>query len=88
MNGWGMIKTNSVYGIGTLTAGVSALGEDERVRQKRKSGRGLWGVELKHVGSDGRTLALDGISPGELLVRGPWVTAGYFGDASASQYFV
>jgi fatty-acyl-CoA synthase len=84
INGWGMTETNSVCGIGTMTAATMSLSDDARTQQKRKTGRGLWGVELKHVAADGRTLAHDGHSAGELLVRGSWVMSGYFEDSEAT----
>ena len=43
-------------------------------------GRPVYGVELRHLGDDGQLLPRDGVSPGELQVRGPWVTSGYFGQ--------
>ena len=43
-----------------------------------KQGRPLFGVEMKIVDDDGNELPHDGKAFGDLLVRGPWVTSGYF----------
>ena len=43
-----------------------------------KQGRQIYGVELKLVGKDGQDLPHDGVSVGELKVRGNWVISGYF----------
>ncbi len=44
----------------------------------QKQGRPPFGVEMKLIDDDGATLAHDGETRGELCVRGPWITAGYF----------
>ncbi len=38
----------------------------------------MYGVELKITDDDGRRLPHDGVAFGHLMVRGPWVTCGYF----------
>lgn len=43
-----------------------------------KQGRPPFGVEMKIVDAEGRTLPNDGVAVGELLVRGPWVVGEYF----------
>ena len=43
-----------------------------------KQGRQVYGIELKLVGRDGGDLPHDGVSVGELKVRGNWVISGYF----------
>jgi fatty-acyl-CoA synthase len=44
----------------------------------------VFGVEMKIVDDQGRKLAHDGKSIGELLVRGPWIVSGYFENPEAS----
>ena len=43
-----------------------------------KQGRQVYGIELKLVDRDGGDLPHDGVSVGELKVRGNWVISGYF----------
>ncbi len=50
----------------------------ELVDVQVKQGRQVFGIELKLVGRDGRDLPHDGVSVGELKVRGNWVISGYF----------
>jgi acyl-CoA synthetase (AMP-forming)/AMP-acid ligase II len=38
----------------------------------------VFGVDMKIVDADGNELPWDGKTSGELLVRGPWIIAGYF----------
>jgi len=44
----------------------------------------MYGVEMKIVDAEGRRLAHDGVSAGELLVRGTWIVSGYFNDDEAT----
>jgi fatty-acyl-CoA synthase len=72
---WGMTETSPVASAGMVPLGV----EGEDVWAYRGSqGRLLVGVEGRIVGDDGSSLPHDGHSVGELEVRGPWVTAGYY----------
>jgi 3-(methylthio)propionyl---CoA ligase len=43
-----------------------------------KQGRPPYGVEMKIVDDAGKELPRDGKAFGDLLVRGPWITNGYF----------
>ena len=51
---------------------------------KAKAGRPVFGVEMKIVDENGRSLPHDGTSVGEVMVRGPWIISGYFEDEEAS----
>ena len=50
-------------------------------------GTPLPGVELRVVDDDGRVLPWDGESIGELQIRGPWITAGYYDDDRNAESF-
>ncbi|MCB1807110.1 MAG: AMP-binding protein, partial [Candidatus Competibacteraceae bacterium] len=52
---------------------------------KVKQGRALFGVELKIVDASGQRLPHDGKAFGELLVRGPTITSGYYNDPQANE---
>ncbi len=45
---------------------------------RMKQGRCIYGIDMKIVDSDGRELPHDGQAAGDLLVKGPWVIAGYY----------
>ncbi len=83
-HGWGMTELSPV---GTYNAPKPAqLGLDQAaaVRQMLKQGRVLPGVDMKIVDGEGKELPWDGVSFGDLLVRGPWVCSAYYGDAPGS----
>jgi fatty-acyl-CoA synthase len=72
---WGMTETSPVASVAVPPLG--AEGDDEW-RYKSTAGRLLSGVEGRIVADDGTVLPRDGEAVGELEVRGPWVTAGYY----------
>jgi fatty-acyl-CoA synthase len=78
VQGWGMTETSPIGVIGNLLPKHLALPKEEQTIVKMKQGRGVWGVELKIVGEDGRRLPHDGKAFGHLHVRGPWIASGYF----------
>jgi len=56
----------------------------ERLAYQSKAGRCVFGIDMKIVDEQGRTLPDDGTSQGELYVRGPWVASAYYDNAAAS----
>ena len=83
-HGWGMTETSPVAAAGIDRKVLEPLAHDARLREKLKQGQVLFGVEMKIVDDDGNRLPHDGAATGELLVRGPWVTSGYFDDDEAN----
>jgi fatty-acyl-CoA synthase len=75
---WGMTETSPIVTTGTPLAKHECASRMELVDMQVKQGRQVCGVDLKLVGRDGRDLPHDGVSVGELKVRGAWVIAGYF----------
>jgi fatty-acyl-CoA synthase len=74
---WGMTETSPVGSVATPPD--SARGE-EYWRYRASAGRLVAGVEGRIVGDGDTVLPNDGSSVGEIEVRGPWVTARYYGD--------
>jgi fatty-acyl-CoA synthase len=83
---WGMTETSPLGVINTALPEHANETEQETSQRKLKQGRGLWGVELRIVGEDGRLLPRDGKSPGRLQVRGPWVASAYFKQEGAAAF--
>ncbi len=83
---WGMTETSPVASAGYPPVG--AEGEAEWT-YRGSQGRVLCGVEGRIVADDGSEQPWDGKSVGELEVRGPWVTAGYYSsdDPEVDQKF-
>jgi 3-(methylthio)propionyl---CoA ligase len=82
--GWGMTEMSPVGSVSMLMAKHEGLDAAARLAIRAKQGRPLFGVMMKIVDDDGKELPNDGKSVGELLVRGPWITSGYYNDDEAT----
>jgi 3-(methylthio)propionyl---CoA ligase len=84
MQGWGMTEMSPLGTVSALKAKHLALDVAGQRAIKAKAGRPVFGVEMKIVDENGRSLPHDGTSVGEVMVRGPWIVSGYFEDEEAS----
>jgi acyl-CoA synthetase (AMP-forming)/AMP-acid ligase II len=78
LHAWGMTETSPIVTTGALLSKHEGASPKEVVDAQVKQGRPVYGAELKLVGRDGQDLPHDGVSVGELKVRGNWVISGYF----------
>jgi 3-(methylthio)propionyl---CoA ligase len=78
LHAWGMTETSPLATTGAPLAKHEDLSASELVDVQAKQGRQVFGIDLKLVGRDGSDLPHDGVSVGELKVRGNWVVSGYF----------
>lgn len=78
IHAWGMSETSPVATVGNLLPRHRDLPEKEQVDVQVRQGRVVYGVELKIVDENRNPLPQDGSVAGDLYVRGPWVTSGYF----------
>jgi fatty-acyl-CoA synthase len=78
MHGWGMTEMSPLGTIGNLLPKHNGCGLQQRLDVQAKQGRGIYGVEMKIVDDAGKELPHDGVAFGHLLVRGPWITRGYY----------
>jgi len=74
---WGMTETSPLgtcYGVKPSFVGLEASEADQL---KYKQGRAVPGLDMKIVDETGAELPWDGVTFGNLMVRGPWVTRRY-----------
>ncbi len=58
----------------------------EELDYRARDGRLVAGVDARVVDASGRPLPWDGVSEGELELRGPWLTGSYFRDPSPEKF--
>ncbi len=75
---YGLTETSPYLTISKLKASLEHLPESERFWYKACTGRPLIGVELKVVDEQGKPVLEDRKSVGEIIVRGPSVSPGYY----------
>ncbi|WP_373087530.1 3-(methylthio)propionyl-CoA ligase [Sneathiella sp.] len=78
VHAWGMTETSPIGTTGNLLKKHNELPESKKIDVRVKQGRLVYGVELKVTDDDNKELPRDGVAFGDLKVRGPWVTNGYF----------
>jgi fatty-acyl-CoA synthase len=85
IHAWGMTEMSPIGTACNLKKKHAGLSLDEKIELSLKQGRAVYGVDMKIVDGTGKELPWDGKAFGNLLVRGPWITSGYFkgegGDA-------
>jgi fatty-acyl-CoA synthase len=84
VHAWGMTEMSPLGTICNLLPKHRDCDLAQRLDVQAKQGRAMFGVEMKITDDAGRRLPHDGKAFGLLMVRGPWVTRGYFkGDGGA-----
>lgn len=83
--GYGMSETCPILSIAQLTPEMLELDDSEQSDIRIKTGRPMGLVDMKVVDEQMQSLPRDGISTGEIVVRAPWLTQGYFKDQKNSE---
>ncbi len=82
--GYGMSETCPLLSTSWLPAGAGQLSLDEQVAIRVKAGKPVPMVNMRIIDSNGRFLPHDGEAMGEVVVRTPWLTQAYVGEAEKS----
>jgi fatty-acyl-CoA synthase len=75
---YGMSETGPLISVAHINDDLKAGSEDERITYRIKAGTPGVLVEAAIVDEDGNFLPADGETQGELVLRAPWLTEGYF----------
>jgi fatty-acyl-CoA synthase len=86
LTGWGMTELTPVGMVTHPRAEMEGWPDEELMSVRTSQGTPLPFVEARVVRDDGALAPPDGETPGELEVRGPWVTAGYYRRDSAEAF--
>ncbi len=84
LHAWGMTELSPLGTVCTLKNKHLKLPPGEQMKIRMKQGRCIYGIDMKIVDSEGQVLPHDGKAAGDLLVKGPWVIAGYYKPEGAS----
>ncbi|WP_067819521.1 long-chain fatty acid--CoA ligase [Nocardia inohanensis] len=75
LHAWGMTETSPLGSVAHAPTGTEG---DEQWAYRYTQGRFPAGVQARLVGDDGSVVPNDGVSLGELEVKGPWITGSYY----------
>jgi 3-(methylthio)propionyl---CoA ligase len=78
LHAWGMTETSPCGTLGALKRKHLTMPANEQARVRLKQGRGAYGVDMRVVGPDGKEAPWDGMTCGDLQVKGHWVMRQYF----------
>ncbi|MDO8286415.1 MAG: 3-(methylthio)propionyl-CoA ligase [Rhodoferax sp.] len=84
LHAWGMTELSPLGTLCTLKNKHLEQSAEEKMKVRLKQGRGIFGIDMKIVGDDGKELPWDGKAYGDLLVKGPWVISEYFKGEGSS----
>ena len=87
LHAWGMTELTP---IGTVSITRQELASADAATQldfKARQGMPVPGVELRVLDGEGKEVAWDGKTMGELVARGPWVAASYYNDDRSADSF-
>jgi fatty-acyl-CoA synthase len=74
-----MTETSPAATVGALKQGWADLSRDAQLDHLVKQGRPAFPIELRALDDNDAICPRDGVTPGRLQVRGPWVIGQYFG---------
>ncbi|HEX5092935.1 MAG TPA: 3-(methylthio)propionyl-CoA ligase [Burkholderiales bacterium] len=80
LHAWGMTEMSPLGSVATLKEKHLRLPKAQQTAILMKQGRAPYGVDWRIVDENGKELPHDGKAFGDLQVRGPWITSGYFKD--------
>lgn len=80
IHAWGMTEMSPLGTTGVLKASMADMDYSKKLLVKSKQGRAVYGVDMKITDDEGNEQPRDGVAFGHLMVRGPWITKGYFKD--------
>src|SRR5258706_1019438 len=78
LHAWGMTELSPLGTLNTFKRKHATLSPAERLALQAKQGRPIFGVNLRITDAGGKGLPHDGITFGNLEVKGPWIVREYY----------
>jgi fatty-acyl-CoA synthase len=83
--GYGMSETGPLLSVAQLRSSDTSDDPDREVQSRTRAGRACPLVDLRIVDPNMKEMPHDGATSGEIVVRAPWLTNGYFNSPDASE---
>ena len=87
LHAWGMTEMSPLGTVCRPRSYTDGLPDDERYAIRAKQGSVVAGVDMRIVDDAGQIQPWDGKAVGEIQVRGPWVTSGYYNNPTSAAQF-
>jgi fatty-acyl-CoA synthase len=87
LHAWGMTEMSPLGTVCRPRSYTDGLSDDERYAIRAKQGSVVAGVDMRIVDDAGVVQPWDGKAVGEIQVRGPWVTSGYYNNPAGAAQF-
>ena len=87
LHAWGMTEMSPLGTVCRPRSYTDGLPDDERYAIRAKQGSVVAGVDMRIVDDAGQIQPWDGKAVGEIQVRGPWVTSGYYNNPAGAAQF-
>jgi fatty-acyl-CoA synthase len=78
LHAWGMTEMTPIGTLSRLKSYMEGWPDEQKYAVRAKQGYASVCVDLRLVDDQGRVCPWDGTTLGEIQVRGPWVTSGYY----------
>ncbi|HWE62729.1 MAG TPA: AMP-binding protein, partial [Chloroflexota bacterium] len=87
LHAYGMTETSPIATICRLKSHMDSWPAERKRDVLAKQGTPVPGIELLLVDADGNPVPRDGVTYGQVLMRGPWVADEYYNDARTAEQF-
>ncbi len=87
VHAYGATETTPIVLMNRFKPTIKGWTKEQEWKNQSKQGLPVVGLDLKIIGADGNPVPKDGETVGEILIRGPWITASYHDDPRSSDCF-